>query len=75
MASCVFNLKYLSQNLVKLNIVGGVLKMSGPVDFKSVTGSENQPRFVGVIEQNNIQQTFYHYCISSRVLDVSEKHN
>ena len=30
--------------------VGGVLKTSGPADFKSVF--ENWPRFVGVIEQN-----------------------
>ena len=38
--------------------VGGVLKTSGTADFKSVPGFENQPRFVGVIEQNKIQQTF-----------------
>ena len=36
--------------------------MSGPADFKSVPGFENEPRFVGVIEQNKIQQTFFHYC-------------
>ena len=43
--------------------VGGVLKMSGPADFKSVPGFENQPRFV-VVEKNKIQQTFFHYCIT-----------
>ena len=37
--------------------------MSGPADFKSVTGFENEPRFVGKIEQNKIQRTFFHYCI------------
>ena len=47
----------------KIVHVGGVLKMSGPADFKSVPGFENEPRFVGVIEQNKIQQTFSHYCI------------
>ena len=31
---------------------------SGPADFKSVPGFENWPRFVGVIEQNNIMQLF-----------------
>ena len=44
--------------------VGGVFKMLGPADFKLVPGFENQPRFVGVIEQNKIQQTFFHYCIT-----------
>ena len=29
--------------------------MSGPADFKSALGFENQPRFVGVIEQNKTQ--------------------
>ena len=43
--------------------VGGVLKTSEPTDFKSVPGFENQPTFVGVIEQNKILQTFFHYCI------------
>ena len=38
--------------------------MSGPADFKSVPGFENEPRFVGVIEQNKIQRTFFHYCIT-----------
>ena len=43
--------------------VGGVLKTSGPPVFKSVPGFDNWPRFVGVIEQNKIQQTFHHDCI------------
>ena len=43
--------------------VGGVLKTSGQTDFKSIPGFENQLRFVGVIEQNKIQQAFFHYCI------------
>ena len=43
----------------------GCFEKSGPADFKSVPGFENQPRFVGVIEQNKIQQTFFHYCISN----------
>ena len=34
--------------------VGGVLKTSGPADFKSAPGFENWPRFVGAIEQNKI---------------------
>ena len=40
----------------------GVLKMSGPAVFKSVPGFENWPRFVGVIEQNKIYQTYDHLC-------------
>ena len=39
------------------------MKTSRPADFKSVPGFENQPRFVGVIEQNKISQTFFHYCM------------
>ena len=42
--------------------VGGVLKSSGPADLKTDSGFENSPRFVGVIEQNKIQQTFPHNC-------------
>ena len=45
------------------------MKTSGPADFKSAPGFENQPRFVGVIEQNKISQTFFHYCI--RLIDYS----
>ena len=41
--------------------VGVVLKLSGP-------GFENCPRFVGVIDQNKIQQTFPNDCI------FNEKH-
>ena len=43
--------------------VGGVLKLSGPADFKTDPGFENRPRFVGVIEQNKIQQTFGHIAL------------
>ena len=50
MASCVFNLKYLSQ----IGHVGDVLKTSGPADFKSVPGYENWPRVVGEIDQNQV---------------------
>ena len=39
------------------------MKTSGPADFKSAPGFENQPRVVGVIEQNKISQTFFHYCM------------
>ena len=46
--------------------LGGVLKTSGPADFKSVPGFENWPRFEGVIGQNKIQQTYDHDCISIR---------
>ena len=51
--------------------VGGVFKTSGPADFKSVPGFENRPRFVGVIEQNKISQTFFHYCITATFPDLS----
>ena len=36
--------------------------MSGPADFKSTPGFENQPRFLGVIEQNKIRNSFDKYC-------------
>ena len=58
MASSVLSQPKLGQ----IAHVGGVLKTSGSADFKSVPGFENQPRFLGVIEQNKIQQTFFHYC-------------
>ena len=45
--------------------VGGVLKTSGPGDFNSVPGFENWPRFVGVIEQNKISDSFDKYSISN----------
>ena len=35
--------------------------MSGPADFKSTPGFENQPRFLGVIEQNKILNSFVLY--------------
>ena len=34
--------------------VGGVLKSSEPAGFKTDTGFDNCPRFVGVIEQNKV---------------------
>ena len=37
--------------------------MSGPADFKSVPGFDNYPRFVGVIEQNKISDSYENYCI------------
>ena len=37
--------------------LGGVLKLSGPADFKTDPGFKNCPRFVGVIEQNKIYRT------------------
>ena len=38
--------------------------MSGPADSKSVPGFDNWPRFVGVIEQNKISDSFDKYCIT-----------
>ena len=58
--SCVFNLKYISKNLGQIAFVRGVLKLSGPADSKTDTGFEICPRFVGVIGQNQIQQTYDH---------------
>ena len=40
----------------------------GPANSKTGTGFENCPRFVGVIEQNKIQQTFPHDCISTALI-------
>ena len=37
--------------------------MSGPADFKSVPGFDNWPRFVGVIEQNKISDSFDKYLL------------
>ena len=45
--------------------VGGVLKTSGPADSKYTPGFENWPRFVGVIEQNKISDSFDKYCINA----------
>ena len=53
MVSCVFNLQYLSQNLVKLGVFWNCQD----------TGSEICPRFVGVIRQNIVQQTYDHNCM------------
>ena len=38
--------------------------MSGPADSKSVPGFDNWPRFVGVIEQNKISDSYENYCIT-----------
>ena len=38
------------------------MKTSGPADFKSTPDFENQERFVGVIEQNKILNSFDKYC-------------
>ena len=51
------------QKLGQIVHVGGVLKTSGPADFKSVPGFENWPRFVGVIEKSKISDSFCQYCI------------
>ena len=40
--------------LDQIGHVGGVLKTPGPADIKSVPGFKNLPRFVEVIEQNKI---------------------
>ena len=45
--------------------VGCVLKTSGPADSKSVPGFNNWPRFVGVIEQNKISNSYENYCTMS----------
>ena len=37
--------------------------MPGPAVFKSVPGFNNLPRFVGVIEQNKISNSYENYCI------------
>ena len=50
--------------------VGGVLKKSGTADFKSVPGFENWQRFVGVIEQNKLCNSFCQYCISISFLPI-----
>ena len=50
--------------LGQIGHVGGVLKTSGPADFKSVPGYENWPRVVGEIDQNKICNSFCQHCIS-----------
>ena len=44
--------------LGQIGHVGGVLKTSGPADSKSVPGFNNWPRFVGVIEENKIWNSY-----------------
>ena len=39
------------------------MESSGQVDFRTVPGFDNWPRFVGVIEQNKIQRTYEHDCM------------
>ena len=41
-------------NLGQIKLLGTVLESSGRADSKTVPGFDNQPRFVGVIEQNKI---------------------
>ena len=56
----------LSQpKLGQIEHVGGVLKLAGPADSKTDTGLKICPRFVGVIGQNKIQQTYDHDCITN----------
>ena len=51
---------------VLLNKLSGtVLESSGRADSNTVHGFDNWPRFVGVIEQNKISNSFCHYCITS----------
>ena len=51
--------------LGQIGHIGGVLKMSGPAEFKSVPGFENLLIFVEVIKQNKICNPFCQYCISN----------
>ena len=44
--------------------VGGVLKSLEPADSKTDPGFDNCPRFVGVIKQNKISNSYENYCIS-----------
>ena len=39
------------------------MEFSGQADFRTVPGFDNWPRFVGVIEQNKISDSFCHYCM------------
>ena len=39
------------------------MESSGRADSKTVPGFDNWPRFVGVIEQNKISDSFDKYCI------------
>ena len=57
-------LPWLSQpNLGQIKLSGTVLESSGRADSKIVPGFDNWPRFVGVIEQNKILDSFDKYCI------------
>ena len=49
--------------LGQIGHVGGVLKTSGPADSKTVPGFDNWPRFVGVIDQYKISNSYGQYCI------------
>ena len=48
----------------QIGYIEGLLKLSEPANFK-VPGFENWPTIVGVIEQNKIQQTYFHHCTYS----------
>ena len=50
------------QKLGQIGHVGGVLKTSGPANFKPLPCFDNWPRFVGVTEQNKIMDSFDKYC-------------
>ena len=39
------------------------MESSGRADFRTVPGFDNGPRFVGVIEQNKISDSYENYCI------------
>ena len=57
-------LPWLSQpNLGQMQLSGTVLESSGWADSRSVHGFDNWPRFVWVIEQNKISNSFCHHCI------------
>ena len=65
MGSCImYQISY--PKLGQIEHVGGVVRSSGTADSKS--SFENWPRFMGVIEQNKIQQTYCHHCISYHYL-------
>ena len=55
---------WLTQAILgQIELSGTVLESSGRADFRTVPGFDNWPRFVGVIEQNKISDSFCHYCI------------
>ena len=49
--------------LGQIGHVGSLLKTSGQADSKTVPGFDS-PRFVGVIEQNKILNSYENYCMS-----------